>query len=101
MPFSLPESTALDLLHKLGNDDHFRARFAADARAALVELGFAPAADAAITAGIWKCLSVDTLASKETVRASHAALFRQVTAERAAHSPIMLEMNPAAGKRVA
>ncbi|TNJ32756.1 NHLP-related RiPP peptide [Arenimonas terrae] len=101
MSFSLPEPIALDLLHKLGNDDAFRDRFAADARAALAELGFAAAADAGVTAGIWKCLSVDTLASKESVRSSHAALFRQITAERAGHSPITLEINPAAGKRVA
>jgi putative modified peptide len=101
MSFSLPEPIALDLLHKLGNDDGFRDRFAIDARAALAELGFAPAADAGISAGIWKCLSVESLASKEAVRASHAALFRQVTAERASAHPISLEVKQASARRVA
>lgn len=101
MSFSLSDTIALELLHKLGNDDGFRDRFAADARAALAEVGFAPAADENITAGIWKCLTVNTLASKESVRASHAHLFRQFTAERAAQHPISLEVNPASAKSAA
>ena len=92
MSFSLPESIALDLLHKLGHDDAFRERFVSDTRGALADLGFMPAEDERISAGIWKCLSVDVLASKEAVRASHAALFRQITAQRASAVPISLEV---------
>lgn len=101
MSFSLPESIALDLLHKLGHDDAFRDRFVSDTRGALADLGFAPAADERVSAGIWKCLSVNTLASKDSVRAAHATLFRQFTAERAGHSPVSLEVNPTSVKNVA
>ena len=92
MSFSLPESIALDLLHKLGHDDAFRDRFVADARAALAQLGFTAAEDSQVQSGIWKCMSVDVLASKEVIRASHAALFRQFTSARAAAHPISLEV---------
>lgn len=92
MSFSLPESIALDLLHKLGHDDAFRDRFASDTRGALADLGFVPAADSQVDGGIWKCLSVDVLASKEAVRASHAALLRQFTTEKASAVPITLEI---------
>lgn len=95
MSFSLPESIALDLLHKLGHDDAFRDRFTADSRSALAELAFVPAEAPQVQSGIWNCMSVDVLASKEAVRASHAALLRQFTSARAAAHPISLEVRTA------
>jgi putative modified peptide len=92
MSFTLPDPIALDLLHKLGNDDGFREVFAADPRAALASLGFGPAADPSVETGIWKCLSVSILASKEAIRASHGDLFRQITTSMAAQTPIHLEV---------
>lgn len=92
MSFSLPESIALDLLHKLGHDDAFRDRFGADARAALAELGFVPAGDSQASTGIWDCLVVQVLASKETIRNSHGLLFRHFTTEKAGANPITLEV---------
>ncbi len=92
MSFQLPESIALDLLDKLGNDDDFREVFAANPRQALAQLGFAPAGDVRVTQGIWKCLQVSELASKQAVLASRETLLRQFTAERAGHSPITLEV---------
>jgi putative modified peptide len=90
MSFHLPEPIVDSLLAKLGHDDDFRAAFQADARAALASLGFAPAADAGIREGIWVCLSVSELASKEAIRASHDALRRQLGAARASYNPIGL-----------
>lgn len=94
MSFQLPESIALQLLDRLGNDDAFRAVFAADARQALAQLGFAPAADTTVAEGIWKCLQVSDLASKQAVLASRDVLLRQFTAERSALNPISLEAQP-------
>ena len=91
MSFHMPETIAVSLLERLGHDDAFRDAFAADPRAALADLGFAPAADPTIKAGLWRCLGVESLASKETIRASHVTILAQLTAERAAHSPIALE----------
>jgi putative modified peptide len=94
MSFQLSESLAVQLLDRLGNDDAFRTVFAADPRQALAQLGFAPAADLTVSEGIWKCLQVSELASKEAVLASRDALIRQVTAERSALNPISLEVQP-------
>jgi len=76
--FKLPEPVIDRLLDKLGHDDAFRDYFVADTRGALASLGFAPAADSSITKGIWFCLSVDQLASKETIRKSRKALRNQL-----------------------
>jgi putative modified peptide len=101
MSFTLPDPIALDLLHKLGNDDGFREVFAADPRAALASLGFGPAADPSVETGIWMCLRVEALASKEAVRASHGALLRQITAAKAAQNPLHLQVAPVTSRRAA
>jgi putative modified peptide len=79
MAYQLPESIVDTLLDKLGNDDVFRFQFAADPRAALAALGFEAAADGSIQNGIWNCLQVTELATKEVVRASHALLREQLS----------------------
>jgi putative modified peptide len=68
MSFKLPEPIIDTLLDRLGNDDAFRDFFVADTRGALASLGFAPALDASVTRGLWFCLAVDRLASKEDIR---------------------------------
>jgi putative modified peptide len=78
MSFQLPESVVDALLGKLASDDAFRDRFAIDPRAALAALGFAPAADATVQAGIWKCMAVSELASRESIRAAHVQLRAQL-----------------------
>jgi len=90
MSFHLPEPIVDRLLARLGHDDDFRAAFQADARAALASLGFAPAADASVTQGLWLCLAVDELASKEAIRATHEGLRRQLGAARMSYNPIGL-----------
>ena len=79
MSYLLPESVVDALMDKLGHDESFRARFTADPRACLAGLGFAPAADPTVTAGIWACMQVDALASMESIRASHVELRAQLT----------------------
>ena len=76
--FKLPAPIIDRLLDRLGNDDDFRALFVADTRTALASIGFEPAADASVTTGLWFCLSVDLLASKETIRGSRTALRNQL-----------------------
>jgi putative modified peptide len=90
MSFKLPEPIVDSLLAKLGHDDDFRAAFQADARTALASLGFAPAADAGIAQGIWACLTVEQLASKEAILASHDVLKRQLMVAKAVFNPISL-----------
>ena len=90
MSFRLPDPIVDALLDKLGSDDGFRAAFVTDARGALASLGFEPAADSSITQGIWTCVSVDELASKEAIVAAHSALKAQLGAVRAAYNPISL-----------
>jgi putative modified peptide len=68
MSFQLPDSIVDTLLDKLACDDEFRARFTDDARGALASLGYAPAADRTVMNGIWECLKVKSLASKEAIR---------------------------------
>jgi len=94
MSFQLPDTLAIELLNRLGYDDAFRTTFAADPRAALAQLGFAPAADLTVAAGVWNCMRVDALASKEIIRASHSALHRQLTVAKAGANPITLEVRP-------
>jgi putative modified peptide len=95
MSFKLPEDIVDSLLHKLGSDDTFRERFVASPRQTLAGLGFAPAADDSIQHGIWMCLSVTELASKEAILASNGALRRQLTAERATFDPHSLTVDVA------
>jgi putative modified peptide len=79
MSFKLPEPIVDALLEKLGHDDAFRTRFTADPRGALIALGFEPAADATIHQGIWNCLTVSELASKEAICAGHGELREQLS----------------------
>jgi putative modified peptide len=79
--FKLPEPVIDRLLDRLGNDDAFRDYFVADTRGALASIGFAPAADPSVTKGLWFCLAVDHLASKETIQRSHLALRAQLDPE--------------------
>ena len=92
MSYQLPEPIVDSLLDKLGNDDAFRSVFASDTRAALASLGFAPAIDASIERGIWNCLSVTELASKDAIRATHALLRQQLVTQRAGQMPISLQV---------
>ena len=79
MSFELPEPIIDTLLDRLGNDDAFRDAFLADARTALASIGFEPAADPTVKAGLWECLTVSELASKEAIRSGHLVLRRQLT----------------------
>jgi putative modified peptide len=79
--FKLPEPVIDRLLDRLGNDDAFRDHFVADTRGALASIGFEPAADPSVANGLWLCLTVDKLASKETLRRSHLALRAQLGEE--------------------
>lgn len=101
MSFQLPESIVDSLLDKLGHDDAFRTQFSADPRQALAGLGFAPAADDAIQQGIWMCLTVSELASKEAIQASCEALRHQLTIRKAVFSPIHLQVEPLQAQRAA
>ena len=99
MSFQLPESVADALLDKLGNDDAFRDRFANDPRSALASLGFAPAADATVQRGIWNCMAVTELASRESIRAAHVQLRAQLV-RRGVYTPFHLQ-EPSAAQRCA
>jgi putative modified peptide len=90
MSFQLPEAIVDTLLDKLGSDDAFRAEFVANPRAALAGLGFAPAADTSISQGIWACMEVRELSSKEAIRAGRIELNRQLT-RMALFTPFHLE----------
>jgi putative modified peptide len=79
--FKLPAPIIDRLLDGLGNDDAFRDLFVADTRAALASIGFEPAADPSVTRGLWFCLAVDQLASKETILGSRKALRNQLDPE--------------------
>lgn len=88
---SLSDETAAALLDKLASDDDFRALFQKDPRQALAAVGHGPAADPSVKEGLWSCLQVSGLASKDAIRASRDTLRRQlVTAQAGAH-PITLE----------
>jgi putative modified peptide len=91
MSFNLPEPIVDELLDKLGHDDDFRIRFTADPRAALAQLGFAAAEDAAVDRGIWNCLQVAELASKEAIRAGRVQLRSQLMA-RSSYKAFALEV---------
>jgi putative modified peptide len=86
MSFQLPEPIVDSLLDKLANNDDFRGLFTTDTRAALASLGYAPAMDRSVTQGIWWCLQVDSLASKEAIRAGMKELRQQFTT---AYIPLM------------
>jgi putative modified peptide len=91
MSYQLPMSVADALLDKLGSDDSFRSLFVQDTRGALASLGFAPAADTAMHVGIWACLSVNELASKEAIRNGRSML-RQQLVTCVPQSPFALEI---------
>ena len=93
MPFLLPEPIAEALLSKLGSDDDFRELFVRDTRQALASLGFEPAADASIKQGIWNCMGVAELASKEAIQNGLAVLQTQLKTC-ATFNPISLGFRP-------
>jgi putative modified peptide len=98
MSFQLPPPIVDSLLDRLGNDDAFRDQFRADPRSALASLGFAPAADAGVTQGIWACMAVQELASKQAIQASREQLVRQLS-RAALFTPFVLEVQ--SGSKVA
>jgi putative modified peptide len=100
MSFQIPEPIVDRLLELLRTDDSFRASFIHNPREALASLGFAPASDSSVQLGIWACMKVDELASKEVIIASHGVLRRQFTTPRASYHPITLGQ-VASAKRVA
>jgi putative modified peptide len=96
MSYQLPEVVANRLLESLASDDAVRAEFIANPRQVLANLGFEPAGDPAIEGGIWSCLTVENLASKEAIQATQGALKRQLCAQRASYQPILLGYVPSA-----
>ena len=91
MSYQLPEPIVDRLLDKLGNDDDFRNLFTTDTRDALASIGFMPAADRTVQHGAWFCLTVESLASKEAIRAGRNALRRQFTTSFIPLMPFALE----------
>jgi hypothetical protein len=71
---------------------------AANPREALARLGFQPAADDSIPTGIWNCMSVSKLASKDAIRAGLYSLRAQLTARQATFNPISLGIRVASEK---
>jgi putative modified peptide len=94
MAFQLPSSVVNSLLDRLGSDDEFRSEFCADPRNALASLGFEPASDLSVTQGIWACMKIEQLASKEAIRAGRDA-FAQQLSMRAVFSPFNLDVQQA------
>ena len=97
MSFKLPESIAESLLYRLGHDDSFRECFVQDPRDALASLGFEPAKNATIKHGIWNCLTVSELASKEAICGALDLLRIQLT-KAATFNPISLGFSTRSGK---
>jgi putative modified peptide len=86
----LPERVVDLLLEKLANDDAFREAFVLNPRESLAQLGFEPAANPAIKAGIWDCWPIARLASKVEIVAAHQTLRCQLLAEALSYNPIGL-----------
>lgn len=77
------------LLDLLSSDDAFRALFANDAHAALLQAGLSDAeADAALVGD--SCLRPETLASKEEISAARDALLESMTSQTAHTVPFCL-----------
>ena len=93
MSLQLPESIALDLLHKLAHDDAFRASFASDPAAVLESLGVQDTS--VMPAKAFQQLRMQALASKQALEASHRALSLMRIEAMAPFNPITLEMQPA------
>jgi putative modified peptide len=91
MSFKLPEPVVDSLLDKLANDDDFRELFTSDTRGALASLGYAQAMDRSVTQGIWFCLKVESLASKDAIRAGMEQLRLQFTTAFIPLMPFALE----------
>lgn len=90
MPFKLSEKTVDTLLDKLSCDDDFRELFQKNPREALAAVGHAPAADSSVSEGAWMCMSVSQLASKETIKSSHAELRKQLITSQGMYQPVNL-----------
>lgn len=88
----LSDDQALELLQRLGHDDGFRERFVADTRAALAEIGYGPAQNAAPgDSGLWSCMSTTSLASKQEIAAAHATLRQALATKATTKGSITLE----------
>ncbi|RDZ26780.1 NHLP-related RiPP peptide [Lysobacter silvisoli] len=74
----LDPKVADKLLHKLGNDDHFRDLFVQDPAAALGGLGLAPAQTKAALSDT-SCMMVTNIAPKEEIQASLSELRTYLT----------------------
>lgn len=93
MPFNLSDLTVDTLLDKLSSDDDFRAEFQANPRTALASLGHQAAEKATNSdLGLWNCLQVTQLASKEAIMASRDTLRKQLLSSKAALNPVTLEI---------
>jgi putative modified peptide len=91
MPHKISNKLVDVLLDKLSSDNAFRALFETDPRAALASLGDQEAQSAAPGArGVWTCLAVSQLASKEHIAASRQELRRQLSVD-GVFSPFHLE----------
>ena len=92
MPFSLSEQIADALLDKLADDDDFRTLFTARPREALAQLGHAEARKSKDDdAGIWTCMKVTRLASKQAFKASRDQLRQQLLTQTATYNPFNLQ----------
>ena len=101
MSFRLPDTIVDKLLDRLATDDDFRLRFTEDTRDALASLGFAPALDRTVERGIWFCLQVQSLASKEAIRSGRDALRLRLTTNFIPLMPFALEASACAPARAA
>jgi putative modified peptide len=91
MSFQLPDEIVDQLLHLLSTDDEFRLGFETSPRTALASLGYQPAIDRSVAAGIWDCLPVSKLASKADIMAARVSLRKQLTSQWPSLTPIGLE----------
>jgi putative modified peptide len=91
MAFKASAETIDALLDKLGSDDKFRELFQSNPRAALAAVGHAEARDGGPSEGLWRCVAVKELASKEQIQASRDKLRSQLLSAQASYHPITLE----------
>jgi len=76
----LSQEIAIHLLDLLSQDDAFRELFALDPEQALIQAGLSPEQAAQALCGE-SCMRVDTLASKEAIRAAREHLLQSLTSE--------------------
>jgi putative modified peptide len=91
MSFRMPDHIVETLLDKLGSDDAFREAFSTNPREALAGLGFSEAADTSVSRGIWMCMTVNELASKEAIRSAASEFRAQFRINAGVFTPFVLE----------